>query len=270
MKLVVDEKVKHRFVGIAVIVSIGIVFAPAILKKSQRRFEETVSLSVKLPPKPILPQVSVREPKALFQAVRVAHVEVPSVDKSTLSTSTLAKAEPLSLPTPPPRATVQIDNQRETLQRADKESSPSSPLVQTAKLESVKHIAMLEKASDTTTSQLPSIKPKPVLVQQPALAKQEAVARQQVVAKPGATVAANNAYGVQLATFAIHNNAIALVGKLKNKGYQAQYIKVIGKNGAVYYKVVVGHAKEREQAQRLQKQLAQAVQINGFIVKGIS
>src|SRR3990167_10861277 len=123
MKVVIDEKVKHRFVGIAVILSIGIVFAPAILKKSQQRLEDTVSLSVKLPPKPVLPQVSVRDPKALFQTVKVARVEVPSVNKSALPASTLAKAEPLS-PMKSPNTSMQIDSSRETIQRADNGSNP--------------------------------------------------------------------------------------------------------------------------------------------------
>ena len=36
MKLVIDEKVKHRLVGLAVILSMGIIIAPAVLKKSQQ------------------------------------------------------------------------------------------------------------------------------------------------------------------------------------------------------------------------------------------
>ena len=34
MKLVLDERIKHRLVGIAVILSIGIIFTPALFKKS--------------------------------------------------------------------------------------------------------------------------------------------------------------------------------------------------------------------------------------------
>ncbi|OGV51264.1 MAG: hypothetical protein A3F46_03610 [Legionellales bacterium RIFCSPHIGHO2_12_FULL_42_9] len=258
MKVVIDEKVKHRFVGIAVILSIGIVFAPAVLKKSQRRLEDTVSLSVKLPPKPVLPKVSVRDSKALFQTVKVARVEVPAVDKSVVSGSTLAKAEPLS-PMSPPNTSMHIDSSRETMQRAENGSRPSK-LVQTAELDSAQLMATSAKAIDTTLSQVPSIKPKSVLLTPSAMAKQPVEKIQRTL------IASNPVYGVQLATFAIHSNAIALVGKLKNKGYQAQYNKVLGKNGVPYYKVVVGPAAERAQAQRLLKQLAQAVQINGFVV----
>jgi DedD protein len=262
MKIVVDEKVKHRFVGITVILSIGIVFAPAILKKSQRRLEDTVSLSVKLPPKPILPQVSVRDSKALFETVKVAHVDIPSVEKSSFPTPALAKAQSLSSH---PRllssnVTVQNDNKRESLHQADKKLGSLSQLVQTAELEIGKPV----RANDSNLSQLPSIKPVHVQLptSQPALAKKLPTVQLPPVAR--------NSYGVQLAMFAVHGNAVALVNKLKNKGYHAQYNKVIGKNGGVYYKVVVGYAKERTQALRLQKQLVEAVKINGFIIKGMA
>ena len=267
MKVVIEEKVKHRLVGIAVILSVGVVFAPAILKKSQRRLEDTVSLSVKLPPKPSLPKVSVREPDALFQAVKVARVVIPTVDKPAPSVSTLAKAEPLSSKSAP-NTSLQMDIKRETLNVAKK--AASSLLVQTAKLESAPNIVAPPKASDTV-SELPSIKPNSALINpQIQSSKSSLLVKKRVIAVKSAPTA-KNTYEVQLATFAIHSNAIALVTKLKNKGYSAQYNKVPGKNGVVYYKVVVGNAKKRVEAQRLQKQLAQAVQINGFIVaKAIS
>lgn len=262
MKVDIDEKVKHRFVGIAVIISIGIVFAPAVLKKSQHHLEDGVSLSVKLPPKPLVPQVSVREPKTLFQTVKVAHVDVPSVDKSLLSAATLAKAESLSSPGST-NTLNQIDSKIETIPHVLKESN-SSELVQTAELDSSKLITPQKKAMDTTSSQVSSIKLTPVLSKQSSNVTQRITEMKQVAVFPGA-------YGVQVATFTRHANAIAMVGNLKKKGYKAHYNTVREKNGVVYYKVVVGHSKERVQAQRLKKQLSQSVQINGFIVKkGIS
>ena len=54
MKLTLDEKIKHRLVGIAVLLSIGIMIIPAILKKSITDAIEKVSLTelnkdIKLP-----------------------------------------------------------------------------------------------------------------------------------------------------------------------------------------------------------------------------
>ena len=230
MKVVIDEKVKHRLVGIAVILSIAVVFAPAILKKSQRRLEDTVSLSVKLPPKPSLPKVSVREPDTLFKTVKVAHVEVPPVEKSVLPALTLAKAESLSA-IRPSSTSIQVDKSRETIRNVGKELN-SPKLKQAVKHDSGLHNPVSQKRVNIHLSQVPPIKFKPISLQRPALIKPQTIIKQSVMTR------SKQAYGVQLATFAVHHNAIALVGKLKNKGYQAQYHKVLGKNGVFYYKVV--------------------------------
>ena len=58
MKLITDERVKHRLVGLAVILSIAAIFAPAIMKKSSQRFDENVSMSLELPARPKMRFVS--------------------------------------------------------------------------------------------------------------------------------------------------------------------------------------------------------------------
>ena len=272
MKVVIEEKVKHRLVGIAVILSVGVVFAPAILKKSQRRFEETVSVSVKLPPKPIVPQVSVREPNALFKNVKVARVDVPTIDKTAVPSSTISKAEPLSPVNGSTKkiqtASIQADTQRESALYAEKDlkaSRSSHELVQTAKLDAKPPVISDTAHVSDSVSEVPPIKSKQIISQQPAANKP------QVAASVKQPLATKNTYGVQLATFAVQNNALALITKLKSKGYPASLDKVAGKNGIVYYKVVVGNATERQQAQVLLKQLAQTVRMNGFVVsKGVS
>lgn len=72
-------------------------------------------------------------------------------------------------------------------------------------------------------------------------------------------------YAVQLATFTKLRNADSLISRLKGKGYKATYKKVKTTEGMVY-KVIVGQLQQREQAKLLQKRLASAVQIRGFIV----
>jgi len=93
MKLVMDERLKHRLIGIAVIVSIGIIFAPAVMKKSSQRFDKS-NVSVKFPAKPALPSVAAVDKDKLFKSVKVAHVEIPVVPVEL--PSVIAKAEPLS------------------------------------------------------------------------------------------------------------------------------------------------------------------------------
>ena len=270
MKVVIEEKVKHRLVGIAVILSVGVVFAPAVLKKSQRRFEDTVSVSVKLPPKPIAPQVSVRTPNTVFQTVKVARADAPTVNAAAKPVLTISKAEPLSPATSSVKHTLpvalQLDTRRETASPSNAKGLNTTHSVQTAQLETHrKGSADSAVVSDLAVSELPAIKSKSS-VSQPSV---PSVSQKPSAMKP--LSASKTTYGVQLATFAVQSNAIALVNKLKTKGYPASFDKIEGKNGQTYYKVIVGHASERQQAQRLQKQLSQAVQINGFVVSiGVS
>ena len=95
MKFVLDERVKHRLMGLVVIIAIAIIFLPAVMKKSNQRFEENVRVSVNLPAKPPLPKVAVSEEKKLFQEVKVAHVDLRSVEP--VAPNQQVKAEPLTM-----------------------------------------------------------------------------------------------------------------------------------------------------------------------------
>ncbi len=95
MKFVMDERIKHRMVGAVVILSIALVFLPAMLKQQGRNFEESVSVSLKLPEKPLPPKVEIPKQTAMLNSVKVAHVDVPKVTDAP-GPSTIARAEPLS------------------------------------------------------------------------------------------------------------------------------------------------------------------------------
>lgn len=94
MKFLMDERVKHRLMGLIVILSIAAIFIPAIMKKSNQRFEESISISVRLPAKPKPPVVAVPERKALFQSVKATQVEVPPLAAEP-ERPQMAKAEPI-------------------------------------------------------------------------------------------------------------------------------------------------------------------------------
>ena len=234
MKLVIDERVKHRLIGLAVILSIGAIFAPAMMKKSNQRFDNNVNVSVELPPKPAQPDVAMTEKEALFEEVKVAHVEIPDVSEE-LPVSTVAKAEFLSEINEPVVEPSMIAKIQETpgFKRMDK-----APVVAANK----PHTAPKKIAKAK-----PYIKPKAI-----SKGKQSMPITKEV-------------YAVQLATFAKQYNADSLVSQLRAKGYTATYNKFTTNDGVVY-KVIVGKIKERKRAQFLQKQLVNAVQIRGFIV----
>jgi len=108
MKFVINERIKHRLTGVIVLVSVAAIFVPAIMKKSNQHLDEKMSLSVKLPPKPQAPKVFVAGEKALFQSLKVAHVEIPSVNEVPRLTQTV-RAEVLSTKSAVPSVAVAME-----------------------------------------------------------------------------------------------------------------------------------------------------------------
>ncbi|KTD17106.1 SPOR domain-containing protein [Legionella jordanis] len=254
MKLMMDERVKHRLIGLAVILSIAAIFTPAIIKKSNQRIDDNVSVSVKLPPKPQAPEVAMPSEKSMFETVKVAHVEIPEVSNEALDT-TLAKAESLS----------QLNHIKEAVE----------PMVAKAKVEPVniskQKPAVVASATQTLSRKVPVVAMKEKPMAKPA--KPVTVAKQNKPAAPGALAKSSSLnkttikgqYAVQLATFSKQQNADALVARLRAKGYKAGYRKVVTAQGMVY-KVIVGDGHPKEQARVLQQQLASVMQIRGFVV----
>lgn len=234
MKLLMDERLKHRIIGLAVVVSIAAIFAPAIIKKSHQRFDANVNVSIKLPPKPILPNVPVAKEKTVFETVKVAHVEIPPIPKPTKQV--LAQAQPLNQPAEVKQAVGSMVAQAKV-----------EPLIRVKPKSS-----LVLAATKVISKQKKQVKPLSATI------------------KPNQTVRLANAkdkeaYFVQLATFTKQQNAEVLLKKLRLKGYKAAYNKISTPTGPVY-KVIVGQGDPKEVALHLQKQLASSMQINGFII----
>jgi len=100
MKFMMDERVKHRLTGVVVILSIAVVFLPAMMKKSNLHFEENIGISMKLPSKPMPPNVSIPKQNVMLKTLKVAHVDIQNVPEGPYK-SVIAKAEPLSTPPAP-------------------------------------------------------------------------------------------------------------------------------------------------------------------------
>jgi DedD protein len=221
MKFNVDERVKHRIVGLVVILSLATIFIPPVVKKSNRYFEANNRLSVKLPAKPIAPKVVVKSEKAVFETVKIAHVAMPKLVEP-LKLTQIAKAEPISV----------------------KSIIPAAPQLNQA--------VMVAKAEEVIVTPKPQAKNQAVITPIKKEMNKELAKRQ--------------IYAVQLASFSQQDNAKSLVNRLRNKGYVATYNKSTGKQGDIY-KVLVGQVYARDEAQILQKKLAESMQLNGFIVK---
>lgn len=239
MAFTINERLKHRLVGIIVIISIGTIFIPALMKTSSSKIEQTTSIAIQLPPKPALPDVTMKNKEELFKTVKVAHVTIPTVSEP-LTLKQVAKAESLTQMNEATRLPV------------------SKSVIAQAKLPRTKNVSSLKVSPVKETLKLTATKE----------AAKKIIPQKNIIAKSKPFNSTN--YAVQLATFSIQNNAITLVNKLKSKGYKATVNKSIVKNN-VMYKVLVGNASEKQQALLLKQQLAATMQLTGFIVStGIS
>ncbi len=259
MKLVMDEKLKHRLIGLAVIISLGAIFAPAVMKKSSQNLENNYSVNIKLPPKPLVPDVVSSNEEDVFRTIKVAKVKLPTVSEES-QLPALAKAEPIQsevIDAPHKEvalAKVEPDVKPEPIQLAMNTAAHS-----TAKKAVAVAVVKPKKAAPVlAVHNKANVKPiKPVKAVQVAKAKTPPVNKQDI-------------YAVQLASFAQLSNAQSLVNRLHSKGYKANFIKIVGKSGPVY-KVYVGHSPRKLDVMKVKTQLASAMQLNGFIVNtGVS
>ncbi|MDP3269983.1 MAG: SPOR domain-containing protein [Legionella sp.] len=250
MKLVMDEKLKHRLIGLAVIISLGAIFAPAVMKKSSQTHENNFSVNVKLPPKPLAPDVVMNDERELFKTIKVAKVEIPAVSAEN-QLPELAKAAPI---------------------KSDMVSSKPSTVAHQAQptvMDAPVKLALNQAARDTAKNTV-HVAAAHAISKTPIIAKHNTPQPKLAVKEPKKPSSKSEIYAVQLASFSKLNNAQTLVNKLRGKGYKANLTKVAGKQGPVY-KVFVGHSPRKDIALKLKSQLASSMQINGFVVNtGVS
>ncbi|KTD73529.1 SPOR domain-containing protein [Legionella tucsonensis] len=263
MKLVIDEKLKHRLVGVAVVLSLGAIFLPAMMKKSSQRLENNFSVKVQLPPKPTTPDVAIADKQEMFKTLKVAKIEIPpAVEQKKLNSG---KEDFIQ--------SVQKDDAAVSVAKAEasKMDAVAKP-IELALSNAAQNV--VKKQIKTAASTIPSkpvasVKPiKPVAnvshkaIQKPTIA--------QVNTKINTKNYKKTIYAVQLASFSKLANAQSLVSKLRSKGYKASYIKIAGRHGATY-KVYAGHSSIKSDVMKLKIQLASAMQLDGFVVNtGVS
>lgn len=272
MKLEMDEKLKHRLIGLAVIISLGAIFAPAVMKKSSQTLDQNMSVNVKLPQKPIAPDVVLSDETEMFKTIKVAKVEIQPVSEERQLTE-LVKAEPV-------KPTTLVDKQAEEIANVVNSQMKSEP-VHLALNEAASHTAKkaVRKASMQSIAQYKPMKvaqkqqkvaPKVAMISKPVNARTQAAPAQ--IARANRSVALKrDIYALQLASFSQVSNAQALVNKLRVKGYKANFVKTPTGRGNAVYKVYVGHSPRKVDVVKLKTQLASAMQMNGFVVNtGVS
>lgn len=258
MKIVMDEKQKHRLVGLAVVVSIGIIFVPAMIKKSSQKLEDNFSVSIEMPKKPKAPDVAVKDEEALFKTIKVARVKLPDVPAEK-QLPQLVQAEPIK---------IEDEVTRAALQQAKNQVTREAPVLAVAEVKKPVVVAATKPAPV-------KIKPVPKVAAKP-VARPKQITPKVAVKKPLAPVVRKQPqprqpmYAVQLASFSNLSNAQALVSRLNARGYKASYIRLATSQGPVY-KVYAGHSPRKNDVVQLKVQLASSMQLYGFVVNtGVS
>ncbi|MFT4058748.1 MAG: SPOR domain-containing protein [Legionella sp.] len=264
MKLVMDERLKHRLVGISVILSLGAIFLPAMMKKSSQRLESNFSVKVQLPPKPNAPNVAVTNEEQMFKTIKVAKVELtPSMQSKAKAEDFVAKA-PIKNNTLIPVSKIELAPKsiNRPIEFAINEAT-NKAVKNEIKVASIRPIDPIRPV--VPVKPVRPVKTKVVVAKPPVVIK---AAQASVLSAK--TAGKRDIYAVQLASFVKISNAEALVHKLQQKGYKANYIRVAGRKNVIY-KVYVGHSPIKEDVVKLRTQLASVIQLNGFVVNtGVS
>lgn len=92
MKKILDERAKHRVVGLIVVFALMIIILPAMMRESDKHFDEFPSYH--MPKRPPLPKISLTEKDTMLRSVKMASVSVPRPDAPVRMH--IASAQPLS------------------------------------------------------------------------------------------------------------------------------------------------------------------------------
>lgn len=264
MKLVIDEKLKHRLVGVAVVLSLGAIFLPAMMKKSSQRLENNFSVKVQLPPKPTTPDVVIADKQEMFKTLKVAKIEIPpAVEQKKLNSGKEDFIQSVH------KDDAAVSVAKTEASKMDAVAKPTELALSNAAQNVVKKQIKAAAAATMPSKPVAPVKPiRPVAnvnhktIQKPTIAQVNTRINTQNYKK--------NIYAVQLASFSKLANAQSLVSKLRSKGYKASYIKIAGRQGATY-KVYAGHSSIKSDVMKLKIQLASAMQLDGFVVNtGVS
>lgn len=246
-----DDSMKHRVVGIAVIISIALVFVPAMIKKNNQRLEEK-KIAVDLPAKPPQPEMAqVDEPK-VFAETKVAHVDLDT-QVALNQTEQEIKQHPITGPQP-----IQQAQQASYPLGSGKDNSKSNAISAEKKI-SPKPTKMLVKFK---------AKKKPITkVAKKAVKPKTITAKNKVRSNP-VRIASTPRYAVQVGVFSETTNAQSLKKILDTKGLRSRLVKT-NVHGKPAVKVLIGRLATAEAAQQLKNKLANEHDLKGFVTKGV-
>jgi DedD protein len=257
MKFAVDDRIKHRVVGLAVILSVVAIFLPAILKRTNQPFDALSRVSVRIPSKPAMPEVKMVEQAKLFKSVKTAKVEVRALPVVVETTT----PKPVSLVhAPKPQVHVEVA-QLNPRKHPRMDTLPHASVVPPAP-----KIEMRNASNGKMTEPRALISGKTSRSHSRASVTVLDKPRDVVKIQAPSQLQNKNAYAVQVAYFSSLENVNGLIQKLKSKGFDAHYTSVKRAAGETRYKVLVGRSHKKDEVVRVQRELSTQMQIQGFVV----
>jgi DedD protein len=246
-----DEKLKHRLIGLAVIISLFIIVIPFFIKKNQPDLTDLATLNIEQPTAaPTKPDLAMEPVTIDFAAAQVAQVDV---------NSTPARAKPAPTPTmvasvptkkiKPERETLPIYQEEETMLPSDVD--PDYIPGEIMPIEPMQLGPVAPESADEPMPTDPGISPQRVNEELSSDARP----------KP------QGEWIVQLGSFANRTNADALLAKLQKQGFNAFIESTANSQGSRINRILVGPQVNKQQAQQTAQALEQAVQLKGIVIK---
>lgn len=124
MSLQLSEQAKYRLTGGLVFMLLIVIGLPSLMKKSNQRFEENLSLHLKVPPKPQAPRLKIPTAEQVFNKVKEVDSDTPKIVERDIQVK-LVKAEPLApqapkITVPPPVVVAHVKENIQLKKTLDK------------------------------------------------------------------------------------------------------------------------------------------------------
>jgi DedD protein len=233
----VDDRLKQRLVGATVIISLGVIFLPAILDGG--RYMEFETIRIEIPPQPEVDFSSTIAPLA------PAEVRLP---------------ENTNIAGPPDLDAIEAQGREPIL---DEELSELiKPIEAPEEIVSNKGVKV-SKPEPETASKATDKAPSPVTPKKPGKAK--VIAKTTPPSLPLPAPSSVNAWVVQVGSFSKRESAIDLRDKIRKQGFAA-FVESFDKNGAAAHRVRVGPETTRGRSEQTLAALKEKMKLGGIVV----
>ncbi len=241
-----DDRLKRRLVGAAVIISLGIIFLPIILDGD--KYAEFRKVHIKIPPAPEVGYALTIEPPA-----GEVKPELPIIAKPSAET---AISRPLER-----TASARRDG-------IDRERSLLTPQAGITVVDTSQPAKTSEKAAHNNGKNLSE---KPLAANTQSLAPKSIIASQSKPVPqpdPSGTEKMSSpimAWVIQVGSFSSRTNALKLRDKLRDKGFTS-FVESFENTGEASHRVRIGPEASRTRAEESLSRLKNKLAMNGIIV----